>query len=79
MFPGVDGLEVGRLEGGRVVVSASVVAVDGVVAVGVHLDPAGDQVGRHQRRVRVLHLKSKVERYSTISQFVSQMSPKFPK
>ena len=56
MVPGVDGLEVGRLErAGRVVVPS---VVDGVVAVG-DLDPAGDQVGRHQRRVRVLHLKSR--------------------
>ena len=58
MVPGVDGLEVGRLERGGVVVSPSSPVVDGVVSVG-DLHPAGDQVGRHQRRVRVLHLKSR--------------------
>ena len=50
----VDRLEVGRLQrGGGVVVGA----VDGVVAVG-HLNLAGHQVGRHERRVGILHLKS---------------------
>ena len=50
----VDRLEVGRLQrGGGVVVGA----VDGVVAVG-HLNLAGHQVGRHERRVGILDLKS---------------------